>query len=636
MDNSSLQILFPHPTVRPVQQQLMKDIHNALEKKQHILAHAPTGLGKSAASLSVAVAYALEKKLTVFFLTSRHTQHKIAVDTLQEIQKKHAVNIQTVDLIGKKHMCPVSGVDKLYSGEFTEYCKQVREEQKCDYYVKSKKNHQLTVEAKHMLAQLSGKIFHNGQLVSITADQGHCPYEMAIELSKTAQVIIADYNYIFNEHISENFLRKIGKRLEECVIIIDEAHNLPARIQAGSSVKATTLGIKRAMKEAEKYNYTQTREHLQYLENVFNAYTQKLKTKLMSNERAEMLLKKEDIILAIEKLMPYAEFVKDITFVGEAVLELQKRSFIHGIANFLERWKGQNEGFARIASLEETRHGQTLEVSYTCLDPSLVTKEIVASTYACIFMSGTLTPTEMYADLLGVGQPKEVMYPNPFPEENRLNLLVPKTTTKFSQRSEQQFEEIASYCTAMVDAIPGNSIVFFSSYRMRDKIYNYLYTRLKKTIFLEQPDVTKEERFQLLERFKQYKDTGAVLLAVVSGSYGEGIDLAGDLLKGVIVVGLPLQQPTLETKELIAYYDKKFGKGWYYGYVYPAFTKTLQNAGRCIRSETDVGVIVFLDERYLWPMYKQCFPEDMEFMVTKEPAAEIRKFFEGKKTSSRQ
>jgi DNA excision repair protein ERCC-2 len=131
----------------------------------------------------------------------------------------------------------------------------------------------------------------------------------------------------------------------------------------------------------------------------------------------------------------------------------------------------------------------------------------------------------------------------------------------------------------------------------------------------------------MLDRFKGYKDIGAVFLAVASGSFGEGIDLPGDLLKAVIVVGLPLSQPDLETKSLIDYFDKKFGKGWDYGYLFPAFNKTLQNAGRCIRSETDKGVIVFLDERYVWPNYRRCFPEDWEMVVSKDPMYEINEFF---------
>ena len=139
--------------------------------------------------------------------------------------------------------------------------------------------------------------------------------------------------------------------------------------------------------------------------------------------------------------------------------------------------------------------------------------------------------------------------------------------------------------------------------------------------------MTKQEKTEFIERFKQYKNTGAVLLGAITGSFGEGVDLPGDLLKGVIIVGLPLQTPDLETKQLIAYYQQKFGKGWDYGYILPAFQKTLQGAGRCIRTETDRGVVVFLDERYAWPMYGRCFPEEYQVHVSQYPIEEIEEFF---------
>ncbi|MFQ5475193.1 MAG: helicase C-terminal domain-containing protein, partial [Candidatus Nanoarchaeia archaeon] len=94
------------------------------------------------------------------------------------------------------------------------------------------------------------------------------------------------------------------------------------------------------------------------------------------------------------------------------------------------------------------------------------------------------------------------------------------------------------------------------------------------------------------------------------------------------VVGLPLQKPNLETNALINYYDKKFGKGWDYGYVFPAFQRTLQSAGRCIRSETDRGIVMFLDERYVWSRYASNFPKDWRMIVSRDYLSKIRDFFD--------
>ncbi|MBU0536152.1 MAG: hypothetical protein KKE20_04250 [Nanoarchaeota archaeon] len=207
-------------------------------------------------------------------------------------------------------------------------------------------------------------------------------------------------------------------------------------------------------------------------------------------------------------------------------------------------------------------------------------------------------------------------------------MIIPETTTKFNQRNEQQFQRIAKIISEIVNLVPGNSAIFFPSYGLRDQVYKYFYDLCEKTTFKEQPGMTKEEKTDFLERFKGYQKTGAVLLGASTGSFGEGVDLPGDLLKAVIVVGLPLEHPDLETKELIKYFDKKFGKGWDYGYIFPALNRCLQNAGRCIRSETDKGVVVFLDERYVWPMYKRCFNQEEDIKVSRHYKELVEEFFE--------
>ena len=85
---SSENHFFPHEKIRGGQDELIKDLRKTFNEKKVLLAHAPTGLGKTASALSVALEVALEKKKKVFFLTNRHTQHQIAINTLKDIQKK--------------------------------------------------------------------------------------------------------------------------------------------------------------------------------------------------------------------------------------------------------------------------------------------------------------------------------------------------------------------------------------------------------------------------------------------------------------------------------------------------------------------------------------------------------------------
>jgi DNA excision repair protein ERCC-2 len=617
MDKKKLEDLyFPYETIREVQSDLILAVDDCLKNKKSLIAHAPTGLGKTVSSLAPALKHAIEKNLTILFLTSRHTQHLIALETASLIKKRFNLDFKTADIIGKKWMCIQEGVETLMSNEFFEYCKNLREKGTCEFYVKTRDKTKLSVYSEKFMSDLDYVEDHGSENIKqLCKNEKLCPYEIAIEIAKKSKLIICDYNYVFDPIVSKSLFSKIKKELDQCIIIVDEGHNLPERIRNIMTFKLSTIAIKRAIKEADKFK---KKEISNRLNNLIHSLT-----KLSSSE--ERLLNKNDLINSIPN---FDDLIDNLEEAADEVREKQRQSYLGSIALFLENWKGNDDGYIRYISKKSFRTENAIVLSYRCLDPSLYSKFIMEQAYSVILMSGTLTPTDMYKDVLGFpNKTKEITLPSPFPNENKLCLVIPKTTTKFTKRSDEMFKEIATYCSNIVKKVPGNIAIFFPSYDIMKKIYVHLYPLLDKFVFKENPTLLKNERKQLLEDFASYKNEGAILLGVASGSFGEGIDLPGDLLKAVLVVGLPLSKPDLETKELIAYYDKKIGKGWDYGYIFPAFSKTLQNAGRCIRSETDKGIIVFLDERFTWPNYFKNFPTDMEIKITIDYENKIEEFF---------
>ncbi len=623
MVEENLLKFFPFDVVREQQKDFVFDLARALEQKQSFIAHAPTGIGKTAAVLTPVILYALENKKNVFFLTSRQTQHKIALETLEKIKEKNNIDLSVIDIIGRKWMCAQPNVDKLYSGEFYELCKSLRESEKCEFYNNTKNKNKLTVEAKKTISEIEKEINETSELVKACEKSELCPYELTMHMSMNADVVVGDYYYVFHPSISNLFLNKSGKELEDSIVIVDEAHNLPSRLMELATSKISSINIKRAISEARKYNYNETIQMLNMLMDVLL----KLSSHLKNYE--EEIVRKQTFSELVGREIDLSQLADDMEHIADEIREKQKQSYIGGIANFLFNWLEQpEEGFAKIISVKIFKGEKTVELSNYCLDPSVLSKNIIERSTSTILMSGTLVPPRMYKDLIGVERTFEKTYMSPFPPRNQLNLIVPKTTTKYSKRSESQFLNIAKECASITNAVNGNSILFFPSYYIRDKVAESFQKLSEKTVFFEGAGMTASDRDVLLEKFRKYSGVGAVLLGVVSGSFYEGIDLPGDLLKCVVVVGLPFQQPDLKTKKLIEYYDKKFGKGWDYGYVFPAFNKTLQSAGRCIRSESDRGVIVFLDERYLWSNYQRCFPKDMKPKVTNNPSIEIKKFFE--------
>ena len=619
---SELMDFFPFEEIRAQQKEFMMELSSALEQESGFVAHAPTGIGKTAAVLTPVINYALKNKKNIFFLTSRQTQHKIALETLERVKEKNNLKLGVTDIIGRKWTCAQPHVDKLYSGEFYEFCRSLREGEKCEFYNNTKSKNKLTTEAKKIIGELRGTINANNYLVKNCEKSKLCPYEIAMHMAANSEVVVADYYYLFHPSISELFLSKTGKEIEESIIIVDEAHNLPARLMEQATAKLSNTNIKRAISEARKYKYEETAQMLNFLMDTLVDLSNPFGSK------GEEIVKKETFSGLIAREIDISQLADDLEYIADEIREKQKQSYIGSVASFLYNWlKQPEEGFARIISVNNFKGEKMVELSNNCLDPSVLSREIIQKSTSTILMSGTLVPPKMYSDILGFGKTLEKTYKNPFPKKNQLSLIVPKTTTKFSKRSEEQFKAMAEECAKVADAVKGNSIIFFPSYYIRDRVLESFKRLTKKTVLLEGAGMTAEERDKTLEKFREYSKTGAVLLGVVSGSFYEGIDLPGELLKCVVIVGLPFQQPDLKTKKLIEYYDKKFGKGWDYGYIFPAFNKTLQSAGRCIRSETDEGVIVFLDERYLWSNYKRCFPQDMELQITKDPAPLIRNFF---------
>ncbi|MEK6845165.1 MAG: helicase C-terminal domain-containing protein, partial [Nanoarchaeota archaeon] len=384
-----------------------------------------------------------------------------------------------------------------------------------------------------------------------------------------------------------------------------------------------------------------------------------------------------DFIEAVKKVVDYEQLLEELELAADEVRQKQRKSYLGGIAAFLGSWKGPDEGFVRYIAIRNSRYGEVVSLTYACLDPSVATKDIFQQLHAGVVMSGTLKPTFMYKDVLGIGErAMEKEYVSPFPPENKLSIIIPETSTKYSLRNELMFKKIGEKCAELCRLIPGNVALFFPSYDLRDKVGSFITSfsssnatntsnststsasysdftssasfpsavnstpitlsafsnsstgtlPLFKKFLWEKAEMSKEEKEQLLNQFRAEKDRGAVLLGVAGANFAEGIDLPGDLLNGVVVVGLPLARPDLITREVINYYDRKFGKGWSYGYLYPAMNKCLQSAGRCIRSETDRGVIVYLDERFAWEMYYGCFPRE-RLVVSKDYGRLLKEFF---------
>jgi DNA excision repair protein ERCC-2 len=225
-------------------------------------------------------------------------------------------------------------------------------------------------------------------------------------------------------------------------------------------------------------------------------------------------------------------------------------------------------------------------------------------------------------------------YESPFPDENRRVLVDTSVTTRYQDRGPDMYRRMAERVAEVADATPGNVAVFVPSYAILDAVRSRIEPLLDDRLAVERREQGKEEKQELVKVLRQPGD--GVLMAVMGGSLSEGYDYPGNLLKGVVVLGLPFARPTLAVDGLIDYYETKFGsKGRDYAYVYPTMNRVLQAAGRAHRSADDEGVIVLADERFGWNRYQRCFPSDFDLETPDDVRREVRRFWQGRRTASR-
>jgi DNA excision repair protein ERCC-2 len=591
--------LFRFDRLREHQEQAISDIYNAISQKKSILMSAPTGLGKTDAAISASLRCALEKNLDILFLTPKISQHKIVVESLNGINQKFMLGLKFIDIVGKRNLCTNPDVNMLESDAFYKTCEKLTKSGKCPFF----SNFQNMKENLPESIINASALGHN-ELFKKCFENSICAYEATAEMAKSAKVVIADYAHILNPSISKRFLRKIEHNLANSIVIWDEAHNIIDHASKYLSSSISTQSINLASKELAQIG---SKIDLGYLQFSLN----KLAERKLSNTK-EAFLQKDDLA---EVTSNVESAIKLFNEAGIEYLEKSKakRSYILHIARFLELWASSNDLFARIIS----RNNRSIKISLVCLYPESAPK-IFSEAYANVFMSATLTPLKMYQQFFGIEDAELKQYGTPFPSSNKLVCIDDSVTTKYTNRSIEEYKRIAEKIT---NVIPGKVAVFFPSFEVLNNVMRYM---KDVEVHLQRHSMSSTQVDALLSNFKSSNDS--LLFGVMGGSLSEGVDYPKNMLKGVIIVGVPLPKPDLEIKAKINYYDKKFeGKGMEYAYIVPAIIKGIQAAGRAIRSEKDKAVIIFMDKRYKWSTY---YPSTQGSIVVGENyMAKIKEFW---------
>lgn len=629
---------FPHESVREGQDELMADCRTTVREGGHLVAYAPTGLGKTVSSLVPAVEHALRTGKRVFFLTSKQSQHKIAVEALSAMRDRSGVPFVVGDVIGKQDMCARDEADDLFPNRFAEFCRREQANGTCTYWENAN-----TQAVRH----LRQDVHPVEDVVAEASDRFHvCPHQTALDLAEQAHVVVCDFNYFFSD-MREGISERLSVDLEDAILVVDEAHNLPSRIRDHLTLELDPFAIEDALEElgdlrGEGASTRRLEAALDGLKDLLDVLARKEPPADRGWDMDEREVGRDEWAALVDDRL--GGTAAQLTAMGyeDLLEELKARESdfreafgepSRGIAllrEFFTNWKIERRGLVRVLERDPVP-----QLRYKLLDPAIISRGVFRQVHASILMSGTLYPMAMYRDVLGMPDHTDLAsYESPFPRENRRILVDDSVTTRYDDRGPEMYRRIAERLAEVADATPGNVAAFAPSYAILDAVRSRLEPIASDRLLVERREQDKEEKQDLVKALRQPGD--ALLMAVMGGSLSEGYDYPGDLLKGVVVVGLPFARPTLAVDGLIDYYKTKFGgRGRDYAYVYPTMNRVLQAAGRVIRSAEDEGVIVLADERFGWNRYQRCFPDDFDLEPVADVRREVQRFWRGRQAASR-
>ncbi|HHT93153.1 MAG TPA: ATP-dependent DNA helicase [Clostridiaceae bacterium] len=575
------ELKFPFPMYREGQRQLCTAVYRTIERENKLLVQAPTGIGKTISVLFPSLkAVAEGKGGRIFFLTARNAGVLAPQDTLLMLNSK-ANDLSFIALTAKEKICP-----------FELACNP----EDCEYA----KGHYDRINDAVFESINNYRLFTRDVIEKISKKHKVCPFEFSLDVSEWVDVVIGDYNYLFDPRV---YLKRFFSSKQDHVFLVDEAHNLIDRTRDMYTQKLY------------KKSFSEVRKKFKDRENGRNVYNKAGKVIRYFNKLNKSLDDKDYVVteefdntmymLVNDFTVCLTEFLHKVGSDDEKVTELFMNCLF-----FCKLLEIYDERFCYYTRKENSD-------IFACVylaDPSKIIGETLELGRSAILFSGTLEPLQYYYQGFGVKEDDKIFsVSSPFPKENRKVFICTDVSTRYKKRAFY-YELIAEYILGLASLQKGNFIVYFSSYRYLKDVANCLPAELMDiTVFIQPQTQDPDEREQFVHDFKSEPDGVRIGLCVLGGIYSEGIDLAGDRLGGVIVVGVGLPQVCLERDIIKMVYDRnQWGSGFMNAYVFPGINKVLQAAGRVIRTETDKGFIVLLDERFNENPYKSLLPEDMK------------------------
>lgn len=581
--NASMEGLeFPF-AYRKGQREMVSAVYHTISMGKQIFIQAPTGVGKTMSTIFPAVRALGEKKGDrIFYLTAKTITRTVAGEAFRILQEK-GLKFQVITITAKEKLCILD--------------KPACDPSSCPYA----KGHYDRINEAVFELWTTSQLYGREQILAQAEKWRVCPFELCLDLAVWVDGVICDYNYVFdpNAHLSRFFGEGVSG---DYIFLIDEAHNL---VERGREMYSASL-YRKELLEAKK------------LVKPFHA---KLARSLEKTGRQLLELKKEcgpenykvlenPGAVTLSLLQAMGELENFLEEPGDSKVSEQILDFYFRVRDFLNIAQLVDENY--VVYVEEDEDGD-FYMKLFCVNPAQNLDSFLKKGRSAVFFSATLLPMSYYKKLLSVQEDDYGIYVrSPFSAQKRCILLGTDVSSRYTRRNYEEYKKIASYIAHMAWQKKGNYMVFFPSYKLLEEVRNVYQEEFSVPwvrCIAQSSSMTEREREEFLEEFRQ-GEASLLGFCVMGGIFSEGIDLIGERLIGVVIVGTGLPLVSREREILKRYYDEKGEDGFAYAYRYPGMNKVLQAAGRVIRTREDVGAILLLDDRFARAEYKELFPAE--------------------------
>lgn len=590
MSRASWQALpFPFASYRPGQRAMMNAVYKSCTEGGQLLCQAPTGIGKTMSVLFPALK-AVGEGGPIFYLTARGTTRAAAENALTLLRAADPdLKLRSVTLTAKDKICLQE--HRECTPEACPYANGYYDRVKAALW-DGLDTHALTADALQALA-------HKHKV---------CPFELGLDLSLWCDVVVGDYNYLFDPVVH---LMRFFETAGDYLFLIDEAHNLPGRARDMHSASLCKSAFYDAKKRLGK-GKSSLKNALTKVNNIFIEWRHRCEEVLGDSRFGRTYFEKsraEDFDRALTKLCePLEIWLDEHRDPGETHDALLQLYFD------IRAWLRVADTFDNHFVLQISAVGSEVRAAMLCLDPSDFLAADFAKGRAAVLFSATLAPAGYYKDLCGLPDARAVALRSPFDPANMGLWCARQVSTRYKDRADS-IAKVSDLLAVMAAAQPGHYLAFFPSYSYLQQVWEDFTARYpNQPTRCQESAMDEDQRTEFLAQFLSRDGKPLLGFAVLGGVFGEGVDLTGESLIGVAVVSPGLPQIGPRQEQLRDYFEETRGAGFDYAYRYPGMNKVLQAAGRVIRTPQDRGVVLLIDDRFLAPDTRRLMPPHWEHL----------------------